>query len=72
MTKRKKNGRRRPSRLDRIERKIDRILTEIILIRQRDSHPLDEAIERMHRVARMMRAQCEREYEDLIKTTDRP
>lgn len=63
MTKHKKNIKSRPSRLDRIERKCDRILSELIIIRhQGRSRPdMDDAIERLHRAARKMRSQCERE-----------
>lgn len=63
MTKRKQNFKRRPSRLDRIERKCDRILSELLIIRQQlNRRPdMDTAIERLHRAARNMRDQCEHE-----------
>lgn len=63
MTNRKKNFKRRPSRLDRIERKCDRILSELLIIRQHlNRRPdMDIAIERLHRAARNMRVQCEHE-----------
>lgn len=66
MTKRTYN-KRRPSRLDRIERKCDRILSELLILRQQiSSRPnLDSAIDRLHRAARNMRAECERERDSV-------
>lgn len=66
MTKRNQNHKRRPSRLDRIERKCDRILSELLIIRQQlNRRPdMDMAIERLHRTARKLRTQCEREWEN--------
>lgn len=67
MTKRKYNHKRRPSRLDRIEGKCDRILSELIIIRQRLSQrpdDMDVAIERLHRAARKLRVQCEKERDN--------
>lgn len=63
MTKRKKDFKRRSTRLDRIERKCDRILSELLIIRQRlnRSSDMDDAIDRLHRASRKMRAQCDRE-----------
>lgn len=63
MTKRNQNYKRRPSRLDRIERKCDRILSELLIIRQQlNRRPdMDTAIDRLHRTARRLRLQCERE-----------
>lgn len=63
MTKRNQNYKRRPSRLDRIERKCDRILSELLIIRQQlNRRPdMDTAIDRLHRTARRLRHQCERE-----------
>lgn len=63
MTKRNQNYKRRPSRLDRIERKCDRILSELLIIRQQlNRRPdMDTAIDRLHRTARRLRRQCERE-----------
>lgn len=62
MTKRIQN-KRRPSRLDCIERKCDRILSELLILRQQISNRpnLDNAIDRLHRAARNMRTECERE-----------
>ncbi len=62
MTKRR-NNRRRSSRLERIERKCDRILSELVIIRQQIRYrpDIDTAIERMHKTARRMKEQCERE-----------
>lgn len=58
-----KERKRRPSRLGRIERKCDRILSELLILRQRLSRKpdIDAAIEKMHRTARDMRTQAERE-----------
>lgn len=64
---RKYNNKRRPSRLDKIERKCDRILSELLIIHQRLSQrpdDMDMAIERMHRAARKLRVQCERERDN--------
>lgn len=61
---------RKQSRLDRIERKCDRILVELSLIRRQLSHrsgDIDDAIERMHRNARRMRAQSQQEAQYLRK-----
>ena len=65
MTNRNRN-KRRPSRLDRIERKCDIILSELLIIRQRlnRSEDLDATIERLHRSARTMRAQAAKEREN--------
>ena len=65
MTKRSHNTKRRYSRIERIERKCDRILSEILIIRQRLARPesMDSAIDRMHTAARKLREQCERERE---------
>lgn len=61
--KKKQSNSRRPSRLERIERKCDRILSELLIVRhQLTSRPdLDIAIDRLHRAARKMKIQCERE-----------
>lgn len=66
MNRQNYKNKRRHIKLDRIERKCDRILSELLIIRQRlTKRPdeLDTAIDRMHDVARKMRAQCERERE---------
>lgn len=59
----RKEIKRCPSRIDRIERKCDRILSVLIILSQRLSrtHEIDTAIDKMHRVARNMRMQAERE-----------
>ena len=64
MAKRKGN-KRYPSRLDRIERKCDRILSELIILRQRLSRKpdIDTTIDSLHRSARNMRMLAERERE---------
>ena len=66
----RRNKSRKPSRLDRIERKCDRILSELLILRQQIAHrpdDLDEAIERMHRAARRLKAQSQRECEIATK-----
>lgn len=62
MKKRNRNNLRQ-TRLDRVERKCDRILSELIIIREQLKRrpDMDAAIERIHRTARSMRAQFERE-----------
>ncbi len=68
MTKRRIYNNRRLLQLDRIENKVDRILSELLVIRQRISSgpdDVDVAIERMHRASRKMRAQCERERDNV-------
>lgn len=64
MAKRKEK-KRRPSRLDRIERKCDRILSELLILRHQVSRhsDIDSVIDKMHRSARKMRMQAERECE---------
>lgn len=63
MTNRKKNLKHLNYRMDRIERKCDRILSEILIIRQKITrHPdMDAVINRLHKTAREMRDQCIRE-----------
>lgn len=53
--------------LDRIERKCDRILSELIIIRrQRVTHSdIDSVIDNLHQSARAMRMQAERERENI-------
>lgn len=66
MTNRKKN-RRRPSRLERIERKCDLILSQLLIIRQRLSYraeDIDSTIDRLHRSARRMREEADRERDN--------
>lgn len=59
----KQSNSRRPTRLERIERKCDRILSELLIVRHQltSSPDLDLAIDRLHRAARKMKMQCERE-----------
>lgn len=64
MAKRKQFEKRRPSRLDRLESKCDRILSELLILRHTIANrpsDIDLAIERMHSAAKRMRVQCERE-----------
>lgn len=66
----KRNKTRKPSRLDRIERKCDRILSELLILRQQIAHrpdELDVTIERMHRAARRLKAQSQRERDNVRK-----
>lgn len=68
---------RRQSRLDRVERKCDRILAELLIIRQqltRRPSDIDTAIDRLHNQARKLRQQCEQERSQVRKMffTQRP
>ncbi|ROT10443.1 hypothetical protein ED388_04800 [Muribaculaceae bacterium Isolate-007 (NCI)] len=70
MNNRKYNNGRRQTRLDRIERKCDRIISELAVIRQQLTYRTDDidgAIERMHRNARRMRAEAHRNARFLHK-----
>lgn len=69
MNNRQKNNRKH-SRLERVERKCDIILSELAIIRKRlhpRSHAIDDAIEQMHRNARRMRAEAEKNAQLLHK-----
>lgn len=60
----RRNAGHRPSRIERVERKCDRILSELKTIRGSlfiRSSSMDDAIERMHRNARRMRAEAAKE-----------
>lgn len=72
MTRPKDKKRRITSRIERIERKCDRILSELLIIRQAICRPreLDRAIDRMHKAAKRMRRQCEQEYRDTLDMID--
>lgn len=61
------------SRLNRIERKCDRILSELLALRHRLSHQpdIDSVIDHLHRSARDMRKHCEKER-DAIRRMFRP
>jgi len=64
MNNRRYNKNRKPSRLKRIERKCDIILSELSIIRKNlstRSHSVDDAIDRMHYNARRMRAEAEKD-----------
>ena len=51
-------NRRTKKRIDRIEKKCDRILTELLMLRRQLSRPdIDTAIERLHEAALKMRKQ---------------
>lgn len=66
----KRDRGRKSSRLARIERKCDRILSELLILRDHvANHPdeLDVAIDRMHRAARSLHLQSERERENVIR-----
>lgn len=70
MNNRRKNKTHKPSRLDRIERKCDIILSELTIIRKSlkaRPHSVDGAIDRMHRTARRMRTEAERDTRLLRK-----
>lgn len=59
----KLKNRHRSHKIERIERKCDRILSELLILRRHLIHrpDMDAAIDRLHHAARVMRAQCERE-----------
>lgn len=62
MNNRRKSKTRKPSRLDRIERKCDIILSELAIIRKNVGsryRSVDDAIDRMHKVSRRMMAEAE-------------
>lgn len=62
--KQTKIRKRRPSRLDYIERKIDRILSELLIIRcQSRRSEIDDTIDNLHRTAHSLAEQCRRERE---------
>lgn len=65
--KRRSKRERRPSRLGRIERKCDIILSELLMLRGRSRREegMDAVIDRLHHTARRMRMQCDRESEML-------
>lgn len=65
MTKRKKHL----SKLDRIERKCDRILSELLISRRqsRQSADVDILIDQLHGAARKLRMQCELERDNVRK-----
>ncbi len=68
MSNRRNNKNRKPSRLDRVERKCDIILSELAIIRKslkNRSRSIDDAIERMHHNARRMRAEAEKDAQIL-------
>lgn len=70
MNNKRNNKSRKPSRIERIERKCDIILSELAIIRKRLNpryHAVDEAIELMHRNARRMRAEAENDAQLLRK-----
>lgn len=70
MNNRKNKKNRKPSRLERVERKCEIILSELAIIRKNLTNPsrsVDDAIERMHRNARRMRAEAEQEARILSK-----
>ncbi|GEM_PF-2063160 len=64
MNDRRNHKSRKQSRLARIERKCDIILSELAIIRKSANtrhRSVDDAIERMHNVSRRMRAEAERD-----------
>ena len=55
-------------RINRLEKKCDRILTELLMLRRQLSRPdIDTAIERLHEAARKMRRQCYEERDRALK-----
>lgn len=69
MNDRSYNKRRKPSRLERIERKCDIILYELAIIRQSNKRYrlVDDTIDRMHYCARRMKAEAENDARLLRK-----
>lgn len=69
MNQKRKNYRRKTSQLDRIERKCDRILAELLIVRQNThiQRKIDHTIDNLHYAARKMREQCEEERNSLQK-----
>lgn len=67
--KKHRNDRRKPSRLERIERKCDTILGKLDYIQAHATacSTVDDAIERMHDASRRMRDEAEREARILRK-----
>lgn len=64
MNNRQNTKNRKPSRLARIEKKCDIILSELAIIRKSANirhRSVDDAIERMHNASRRMRAEAERD-----------
>ena len=63
--KKRKEKCRRQSRLGRIERKCDRILSELLILRHCISRhsDIDSVIDKLHRSARKIRFEAERERE---------
>ncbi len=60
----RKNKKHKQSRLERVERKCDIILSELAIIRKslkNRSRSIDDAIDRMHYNARRMRAEAEKD-----------
>lgn len=66
MAKRNTRNKPRQSRIERLERKCDRILSELLIIRHRlASRPdMDVAIERLHLAACRMKTRFERERDE--------
>ncbi len=70
MSNRRNNKNYKPSRLERIERKCDIILSELAIIRKSlytRSMSVDDAIERMHNASRRMRDEAHRNARFLHK-----
>lgn len=60
------NRPRRNKRLDRIERKCDRILAEVLILRHQRDKEIDDTIDRLHRSAKSLREQSRRER-DIVR-----
>lgn len=70
MNNRRNTKSRKPSRLARIERKCDVLLSEIAILRNNANtrhRSVDDAIERMHNASRRMRTDAERNARILRK-----
>ena len=68
MNRRNNPKRWRQSRIERLEKKCDRILSELIILRHAlTRNHSGDAIEQMHRQALKLRRQCERERQLVFK-----
>lgn len=69
MTKHRSPKQRGSSRFERIEAKCDRIISELLVLRQYFNRrlPIDADIERIHNTALKLREQCERERNNALQ-----
>ncbi len=74
MTKRKRTKKNLRADLNRIERKCDRILSELLVMRHSLAcrPDMDTAIDMMHRAAGRLRRQCAKEYDACRRMFGKP